>query len=110
MRRSSSRSVQSSDRAATVSSNCWASEAMANSLPGRSAQQLLDDQEDVHGRDAGSDRVGEEAQQPSVDVGAHQSAVAGEDDERNDGEGNPEGEDDLAEHERPGRADAEGEK
>jgi hypothetical protein len=60
-----------------------------------SAKEQLAEQEQVQGDDHNGDAAGDDGGQPSVDEGAHHVTTGGKPDERDQGEGDPEGQHDL---------------
>ena len=66
----------------------------------RSAEEHLDQQEDVEGDDHAGDRAGGNGRDLAVDESAHHVAARREPDERDQRERDPEREHDLREHER----------
>src|SRR4051812_29189607 len=98
MRRSNSRSVQSSDSESTISWNVSASGIARRKLP----EDRAVEQEDVERDDQrGYDRR-QRGRRATVDQVAHDVAPAGQQDERHERERDAEAQNDLRQHERAG--------
>src|SRR3954467_7425902 len=109
MRRSSSRSVQSSGSESTT---CWKVSARAiwpRTVAEPSPEQRLEDQEAVERDDERRDDDGGDGGEPAVDERPHDVAPARQQDQRDERERDAEAQHDLADDERAARVDADGE-
>src|SRR3954452_12935253 len=100
IRRSNSRSVQSSGRESRTSWKEWASAIQAKPRRSRSAEEDLLKQEQVQGDDQTAEDRGDRRQPGRIGHAPHHVATPRDQHQRNQREGDPEREDDLAHDER----------